>query len=117
VALLAQAKSACDRLIVALNSDASTMRLKGPGQPVQSEAERAAVLASLAAVDLVVIFDEDTPIELIRAIRPHLLVKGADYGLDEVVGADFVKNAGGEVLLANIMPCHSTTATIARLTR
>jgi D-beta-D-heptose 7-phosphate kinase / D-beta-D-heptose 1-phosphate adenosyltransferase len=115
VALLGQAKAACDRLVVGLNSDASTVRLKGPRRPIQSEAERAAVLASLAAVDLIVIFEEDTPIELIRDIRPQILVKGADYRLDEVVGADLVKRAGGEVLLANVVPGYSTTATIARL--
>jgi D-beta-D-heptose 7-phosphate kinase/D-beta-D-heptose 1-phosphate adenosyltransferase len=115
VALLGQAKAACDRLVVGLNSDASARRLKGPRRPIQSEAERGAVLASLTAVDLIVIFEEDTPIELIREIRPQLLVKGADYRLDEVVGADFVKNAGGEVLLAEVMQGYSTTATIARL--
>jgi D-beta-D-heptose 7-phosphate kinase/D-beta-D-heptose 1-phosphate adenosyltransferase len=115
VALLGQAKAACDRLVVGLNSDASTARIKGPRRPIQSESERAAVLASLAAVDLIVIFEEDTPIELIREIRPQLLVKGADYRLDEVVGADLVKSAGGEILLADVMPGYSTTATIARL--
>jgi D-beta-D-heptose 7-phosphate kinase/D-beta-D-heptose 1-phosphate adenosyltransferase len=115
VALLGQAKAACDRLVVGLNSDASTARLKGPRRPVQSETERAAVLASLAAVDLIVLFEEDTPMELIRDIRPQLLVKGDDYRLDEVVGADFVKHAGGEVLLAKVVPGYSTTATIARL--
>jgi D-beta-D-heptose 7-phosphate kinase/D-beta-D-heptose 1-phosphate adenosyltransferase len=115
VALLAQAKAACDRLVVGLNSDASTARIKGPRRPIQSESERAAVLASLAAVDLIVIFEEDTPIELIREIRPQLLVKGADYRLDEVVGADLVKSVGGEILLADVMPGYSTTATIARL--
>jgi D-beta-D-heptose 7-phosphate kinase/D-beta-D-heptose 1-phosphate adenosyltransferase len=117
VALLGQAKAACDRLVVGLNSDASTARLKGPSRPIQQETERASVLASLAAVDLIVIFDEDTPIDLIRAMRPHLLVKGADYRLEEVVGADIVKSHGGEVLLAEITPGYSTTATIARLAR
>ena len=115
VALLGQAKAACDRLVVGLNSDASTARLKGPRRPIQNETERAAVLASLAAVDLIVVFEEDTPMELIRDIRPQLLVKGDDYRLDEVVGADFVKHAGGEVLLAKVVPGYSTTATIARL--
>ena len=115
VALLGQAKAACDRLVVGLNSDASTARLKGPRRPIQSETDRAAVLASLASVDLIVFFEEDTPMELIRDIRPQLLVKGDDYRLDEVVGADFVKHAGGEVLLAKIVPGYSTTATIARL--
>jgi D-beta-D-heptose 7-phosphate kinase / D-beta-D-heptose 1-phosphate adenosyltransferase len=117
VALLRQAKAVCDRLVVGLNSDLSAARLKGPARPVQSEAARAAVLASLAAVDLIVIFEEDTPLELIRAMHPQLLVKGADYRLDEVVGADIVKSAGGEVLLAEVMPGYSTSATIARFAR
>jgi D-beta-D-heptose 7-phosphate kinase/D-beta-D-heptose 1-phosphate adenosyltransferase len=117
VALIEQAKGACDRLVVGLNSDASAARLKGPGRPVQNQSARGAVLASLAAADLIVVFDEDTPIDLIRAVRPHLLVKGADYRLNEVVGADFVKSIGGEVLLADIVPGYSTTATIARLAR
>ena len=115
VALLGQAKTACDRLVVGLNSDTSTARLKGPRRPIQNETERAAVLASLAAVDLIVVFEEDTPMELIRDIRPQLLVKGDDYRLDEVIGADFVKQTGGEVLLAKVVPGYSTTATIARL--
>jgi D-beta-D-heptose 7-phosphate kinase/D-beta-D-heptose 1-phosphate adenosyltransferase len=115
VALLGQAKAACDRLVVGINSDASTARLKGPRRPIQNESERAAVLASLAAVDLIVIFEEPTPMELIRDIRPQLLVKGDDYRLDEVVGADFVKSLGGEVLLAKVVPGYSTTATITRL--
>jgi D-beta-D-heptose 7-phosphate kinase / D-beta-D-heptose 1-phosphate adenosyltransferase len=117
VALLRQAKAACDRLVVGLNSDASAARLKGPTRPAQTETARAGVLASLAAVDLIVIFDEDTPLELIRALRPQLLVKGADYRLDEVVGADFVRAAGGEILLAEVMPGYSTSATIARFAR
>jgi len=117
VGLLGQAKAACDRLVVGLNSDASASRLKGPSRPVQTEAARAAVLASLAAVDLVVVFDEDTPLELIREIRPQLLVKGADYRMDQVVGADIVRAAGGEVLLADLMPGYSTTATISRFGR
>jgi len=117
VALLSQAKAACDRLVVGLNSDASTARLKGPARPVQGETARAAVLASLAAVDLVVIFEEDTPLELIDAIRPGVLVKGADYRFEEVVGADLVKSYGGEILLAELTPGYSTTATIARFAR
>ncbi len=115
VALLRQARAACDRLVVGLNSDASARRLKGEGRPVQPEAARAAVLASLEAVDLVVIFSQDTPLELIGALRPDLLVKGADYTLDRVVGAELVQSYGGRVLLAEIVPGHSTTATIARL--
>jgi D-beta-D-heptose 7-phosphate kinase/D-beta-D-heptose 1-phosphate adenosyltransferase len=117
VALLEQARANCDRLVVGLNSDASVQRLKGPGRPVQNEEARAAVLASLASVDLVVLFDEDTPLHLIGEIKPDLLVKGADYRLEEVVGADIVQSYGGKVFLAELLPGHSTTATIARLAR
>jgi D-beta-D-heptose 7-phosphate kinase / D-beta-D-heptose 1-phosphate adenosyltransferase len=117
VALLEQARKACDRLVVGINSDASVQRLKGPGRPVQNEIARASVLASLAAVDLVVVFDADTPVELIKAIRPEILVKGADYKLDQVVGADIVQGYGGKVVLAEFVPGYSTTATIARASR
>ena len=117
VTLLGQAKAACDRLVVGINSDASVVRLKGPGRPVQNQEARAAVLASLAAVDAVVVFDEDTPETLIAALRPDLLVKGADYRLDQVVGGDFVRGYGGRVMLAPIVPGFSTTATIARAAR
>jgi D-beta-D-heptose 7-phosphate kinase/D-beta-D-heptose 1-phosphate adenosyltransferase len=117
VSLISQARAACDRLVVGLNNDRSAQRLKGPTRPIQRESARSAVLASLAAVDLIVVFEEDTPIELIRAIRPRVLVKGADYRLDEVVGADIVKRYGGEVLLAELTPGYSTTATIARFAR
>ncbi len=117
VSLINQAKAACDRLIVGINSDVSVVRLKGPGRPVQNQDARAAVLSSLAAVDLVIVFDADTPVELIEAIRPDVLVKGADYRLDEVVGADFVQTYGGKVLLAELTPGFSTTATIARAAR
>jgi len=115
VHLLEQARAACDRLVVGLNSDASVRRLKGPTRPVQPEAARAAVLASLAAVDLVCVFDEDTPLELIAALRPELLVKGADYAVEDVVGHEMVEGWGGRVMLAQLLPGHSTTATVARL--
>lgn len=115
VSLLRQARAACDRLVVGLNSDASVRRLKGPGRPVQGEAARAAVLASMASVDLLVVFAEDTPLKLIEALRPDVLVKGADYSRDQVVGAEIVEGYGGEVLLAELAPGHSTTATIRRL--
>ncbi len=117
VSLLAQARAACDRLVVGLNSDASVMRLKGPGRPVQNEQARSAVLASLASVDLVVLFDEDTPRNLITELKPDLLVKGADYRHDQVVGADLVEAYGGRVMLAELVPGFSTTATIAKLAR
>jgi D-beta-D-heptose 7-phosphate kinase / D-beta-D-heptose 1-phosphate adenosyltransferase len=115
ISLLQQARASCDRLIVGLNSDASTARLKGPGRPVNPEAARGAVLASVAAVDLVVVFEEDNPFTLIAAIKPDALVKGADYRLDQVVGADLVASYGGKVILADLTPGHSTTATIGRL--
>ncbi|HUC61858.1 MAG TPA: D-glycero-beta-D-manno-heptose-7-phosphate kinase [Alphaproteobacteria bacterium] len=117
ISLFAQARAACDRLVVGLNSDASVKRLKGPSRPVQGEGERAIVLASLASIDLVTIFAEDTPIELIKAIRPDVLVKGADYALSAVVGAEFVQSYGGRVLLAELARGHSTSATLARLAR
>tara|TARA_R110001599_G_scaffold116119_4_gene283415 strand:+ start:10750 stop:12228 length:1479 start_codon:yes stop_codon:yes gene_type:complete len=115
VALLAQARGACDRLVVGLNADVSVKRLKGDERPVQNEAARSAVLASLGSVDLVVIFSEDTPYELIGELRPDVLVKGADYTIDEVVGADLVQGWGGQVVLAALKPGHSTTDTIRRM--
>jgi D-beta-D-heptose 7-phosphate kinase/D-beta-D-heptose 1-phosphate adenosyltransferase len=117
IALLRQARAACDRLIVGLNSDASTARLKGPARPVNPETARGAVLASVAAVDLVTVFEADTPLDLIAAIKPDVLVKGADYRLDQVVGADLVQAYGGTVILAELSPGHSTTATIGRMNR
>jgi len=104
VHLLAQAQAACDRLIVALNTDASVRRLKGPERPIQPETSRATVLSSLASVDLVVLFAGDTPLSLIEAIRPDILVKGADYSPDQVVGADIVRRSGGRVLLVDLPP-------------
>ncbi|MBR0680990.1 D-glycero-beta-D-manno-heptose-7-phosphate kinase [Roseomonas eburnea] len=115
VHLLEQARSWCDRLVVGLNTDASVKRLKGAARPIQSEAARAAVLASLATVDCVTLFDEDTPIELIRALRPEVLVKGADYTVEQVVGGNIVLDYGGQVKLAELLPGNSTTATVARI--
>ena len=116
VHLLEQARGQCDRLVVGLNSDDSVRRLKGPTRPVQPEAARAAVLAGNAAIDLVVIYDEDTPEETLDLLRPDLLVKGADYTLDRVVGADMVQGWGGRVFLAELLPGFSTTATVQRIT-
>jgi D-beta-D-heptose 7-phosphate kinase/D-beta-D-heptose 1-phosphate adenosyltransferase len=90
-------------------------RLKGPSRPIQPEAARAAVLASLSTVDLVTIFEEDTPVELIRLLRPDVLVKGADYTVAQVVGGDLIQEWGGVVKLAELMPGNSTTATVARI--
>ena len=115
VSLLRQARQAADRLIVGLNSDASVRRLKGAERPVQSEAARAQVLASLETVDLVIVFAEDTPLRLIEAFRPDCLVKGSDYTVDQVVGAGIVQGYGGTVLIAENEPGHSTTGTISRL--
>ncbi len=115
VRLLTEARARCDRLVVALNTDASVKRLKGPSRPLQTETARATVMASLAPVDLVVLFDEDTPFELIQALRPDVLVKGADYSVDQVVGADLVQSWGGTVLLVELQQGHSTTGTIKRM--
>ncbi len=115
--LIRQARASCDRLVVALNTDASVRRLKGEGRPVQSEAARATVLGSLGDVDAVVLFDEDTPLALIEAVRPDVLVKGADYSRDQVIGAEVVERHGGRVVLAELLDGHSTTGTIARLER
>jgi D-beta-D-heptose 7-phosphate kinase/D-beta-D-heptose 1-phosphate adenosyltransferase len=115
LSLLGQAKKSADRLVVGLNSDLSVRRLKGPNRPVQGEVARATVLASLKSVDAVVIFGEDTPLELIDALAPDVLVKGADYTVDTVVGADLVQQRGGKVLLVELVPAQSTTNTIQRM--
>lgn len=117
VSLLKQARAACDRLIVGLNTDESVKRLKGPTRPVNAEHARAIVLAALETVDAVVLFAEDTPMALIETIRPDVLVKGADYTVDTVVGADFVRSYGGRIVLAGLTPGQSTTNTIARMAR
>jgi D-beta-D-heptose 7-phosphate kinase/D-beta-D-heptose 1-phosphate adenosyltransferase len=114
VALIRQAAAACDRLIVALNADASVRRLKGPSRPVQSEAARATVIGAIKGVALVTVFEEDTPGALIEALRPDLLVKGADYRVEDVVGAAFVAAHGGKVLLVDLVPDQSTTQLLAR---
>jgi D-beta-D-heptose 7-phosphate kinase/D-beta-D-heptose 1-phosphate adenosyltransferase len=115
VGYLAGARAECDRLIVALNSDASTHRLKGPSRPVNSLEDRLAVIAALASVDAVISFDEDTPLELIRRLRPDVLMKGADYTIETVVGAEDVIAIGGRVALIDLLEGHSTTKVIDRL--
>ena len=114
VKVLTAARAACDRLIVGLNSDASVKRLKGEGRPVQDEQARSEVLAALEAVDLVAIFEEDTPLGLITRIRPSVLVKGGDYRREQVVGHEIVEAGGGEVLLVDILPGFSTTSLVER---
>ena len=114
VKLLAGARAVCDRLVVGLNGDASVTRLKGAGRPVQPVQARAEVLAALEAVDLVVVFDEDTPERLIARVKPSVLVKGSDYTREQVVGRDVVETLGGEVILIEIVPGHSTSAMVER---
>jgi D-beta-D-heptose 7-phosphate kinase/D-beta-D-heptose 1-phosphate adenosyltransferase len=114
IKLLTQSRAACDRLIVGLNDDASVRRLKGEGRPMQDVHARAEVLAALEAVDLVVVFDQDTPLELIRCVRPKVLLKGGDYRREEVVGREIVERDGGEVLLIDLVPGFSTTKIVRR---
>jgi len=114
VATLSSTRRARDRLVVGLNSDASTRRLKGKTRPINPVEGRAEVLAALEAVDLVVVFEEDTPLELIKRVQPAVLVKGGDYKREEVVGREFVEAAGGEVILVEPVPGHSTTAIVKR---
>ncbi len=115
ISLLEQARQAADRLIVGLNSDLSIRRLKGPHRPVQGEVARATVLAAVKSVDAVIIFAEDTPIRLIETLEPDVLVKGADYSVATVVGADLVLKRGGKVVLAELLSGHSTTETVKRV--
>jgi len=114
VRLLTEARAACDRLVVGLNSDLSTRRLKGDGRPINPAEARAEVLAAFEAVDLVVIFEQETPLELLKRVRPSALVKGADYRLEDVVGRDEVEAAGGHVILVDLVPGHSTTGLVQR---
>jgi len=113
--ILQESAAACDKLVIGLNSDASVRRLKGETRPVQNQETRSQVLAALGMVDLVVIFDEETPYNLISNLLPDVLVKGADYTIDRVVGADIVQAKGGEVLLINLKEGHSTTSTVSRM--
>jgi D-beta-D-heptose 7-phosphate kinase/D-beta-D-heptose 1-phosphate adenosyltransferase len=112
---LLQAKELGDILVIGLNSDDSVRRLKGPTRPVNGEKERAFVLAALACVDYVVVFDEDTPKELIETVRPDVLVKGGDYTLDNIVGADFVTQNGGTVTTIPFVEGFSSTRIIEQL--
>jgi D-beta-D-heptose 7-phosphate kinase / D-beta-D-heptose 1-phosphate adenosyltransferase len=115
IKLLAEARATCDRLVVGLNSDESTTRLKGKGRPINPAEGRAEVLAALEAVDLVVVFEEDTPLELIKRVRPAVLVKGADYKREDVVGHDVVEAAGGVVVLVGLVEGQSTTNIVRRM--
>lgn len=116
VELLEAARAEGDALVVGVNTDRSVRELaKGAGRPVQPEAARARVLAALAAVDCVVLFEEPTPLELIMALEPDVLVKGADYARDQIVGADFVEGRGGRVCRVNLVRGHSTTNLVERI--
>ncbi len=116
VDVLTGARAQGAALVVGANSDASVRRLgKGPDRPVRTEAERAYVLAGLAAVDAVVVFDEDTPLELVRALQPDIIVKGGDYTPATVVGADLVSARGGRVVIIPLTPGQSTTSIIEKL--
>ncbi len=114
VSLLRQAAAACDRLIVALNTDASVSALKGPDRPVQSEDARAAVMAAVKGVDAVILFGEATPLDVIRELQPDVLVKGADYAEDQIVGADIVRARGGRILRVTLVDGQSTTKVIEK---
>jgi len=112
---LAAAKSLGDVLIVGVNSDASVRKIKGPSRPVVNENDRAFMLAQLVPVDAVCIFDQETPLEIITALLPNVLVKGADWNVNDVVGKDVVEHAGGKVLTVPLVPQRSTTNIIARI--
>jgi rfaE bifunctional protein nucleotidyltransferase chain/domain len=113
--VLRGARERGDALVVGLNSDASVRRLKGADRPVRSEAERAYVLAGLETVDTVTVFDQDTPLELVKALRPDVIVKGGDYSPETVVGAAEVRGWGGECIIIPLTPGQSTTSIIERL--
>lgn len=117
VAYLDEARRLGDHLVVGVNTDASVRRLKGAGRPLVAQDDRALVLAGLASVDAVTLFDEDTPLELLRALVPDILVKGGDYDLDTIVGRDVVEAAGGQVRVIPFLPGHSTTALVERIRR
>ena len=112
---LAKAADLGNALVIGLNTDASVSRLKGAGRPVQDQDSRALVLAALRFVSAVVLFDEDTPYQLIKAVQPDLLVKGSDYKTDDIVGADIVKAKGGEVQTIDFLEGYSTSGIIRRL--
>lgn len=115
ITYLEQAKTKGDILIVGLNSDASVKRLKGDKRPIKDEQSRASILAALSSVDLVIIFEEDTPIDLISVIAPDVLVKGGDYKKEDIVGADFVESYNGRVEIIPFLEGHSSTDLINKL--
>ncbi|MBS1952105.1 MAG: D-glycero-beta-D-manno-heptose 1-phosphate adenylyltransferase [Cytophagales bacterium] len=114
---LEKARSMGDKLVLGLNSDNSVSRFKGPERPLQDQQSRARVLAALQFVDLVVLFDEDTPLNLISQLLPNILVKGSDYLAENIVGADVVKKNGGEVKTIDFVPGYSTTRIVEKIKR
>lgn len=112
VRYLQEARRLGELLVVGVNSDASVKRLKGPTRPLQSENDRAEILAALACVDFTAIFTEDTPAELIRVVRPDILVKGGDWRIDQIVGGEFVQSYGGKVMSLQFIEGRSTTRLI-----
>ncbi len=116
-ALLEAARDLGDLLVVGLNSDASVRRLKGPARPILAQGERATLLAALRSVDYVVVFEEDTPLALIRALRPDVLVKGSDWSPDRIVGSREVEGWGGRVATVPLLPGSSTTGIVERILR
>ncbi len=113
--LIEAARAEADRLVVAINSDASVRRLKGPTRPVIPESERAEVLLAMAAVDAVAIYDDETPLRVVEALRPDVLAKGADWPLDQIVGRAEVEAAGGRVVRIPLVEGRSTTAILERI--
>ena len=109
------AKNECDKVVVGLNSDSSVAQLKGEDRPIQKANARATVLLALQDVDVVIIFDEETPIKLIESIKPDVLVKGGDYKIDAIVGAEFINQNGGRVVLSNYKNGHSTSQLIKKI--
>ena len=115
VEYLEDARALGDRLVIGLNTDASVRRLKGPSRPIVGEQDRAAVVRALACVDLVVLFDDDTPLRLIEAVRPDVLVKGGDYSLDSIVGREFVESHGGRVTTLALREGLSSSEIVRRI--
>lgn len=115
VDVLSESRALGDALVVGVNSDDSVRRLKGPGRPVRGEADRTYVLAALESVDVVVLFSDDTPLELILTLKPDVVAKGGDYAVDTIVGAREVRGWGGEAVVIPLTPGHSTTSTIEKL--
>ena len=115
ISLLHHAKNECDKLVVGLNSDSSVAKLKGQDRPIQKENARATVLLALKDVDVVIIFNEETPIKLIELIKPDVLIKGGDYKIHEIAGAEFIQQNGGRVVLSDYKNGHSTSDIIKKI--